>query len=150
MIETKDVKLHDLGFIGDNVPELYYISERFGHVNYLLRRCKEEGISATSVSDYVMIYAKSKAEQFKRLVVESFRYDNVQPPRIKGNSATYRLGDAIVCVIVGTETCVTEGHVPDLIEFIFKKQIPHTEIFRIFGSQKEMKDYLESTHRIVI
>ena len=149
---TKDgeVELFKLNWVGDNVPMFCYDSERFGQITWLARRCKEEGIKTQTESDYILLYAKSKADRFKELVKESFKFDDMKPAPIKGKTATFHIGLALACVIVEEETFVTEPHLGDLIEFIFKKQIPHTKVFRIFPTKKEMERSLLEEHRVMI
>jgi len=146
----EEVLIFPLNWVGENVPMFYYDSERFGQVTWLSRRCKEEGIKTHMESDYILLYAKSKAERFKELVKESFKYDDIRPAPIKGKSATFHIGHALACVLVGEESFVTEPHVPDLVEFIFKKQIPHTKVFRIFPTKVEMVEALLKEHRIIV
>lgn len=150
--EDAGIEISKVEKTSDRSTLFSYTSKHFGQCNFLMIRCKEEGIAALNFKDEVHIFSKRKLPLFVKLIKESLTYVDIPFPKLERETTTFWVGKALVCVMIKKDdrAYVTEGHMSKLIWNIYLRRIPKVSNFEVFATRKELEALLLEKENLIV
>lgn len=151
----ENIELIKLDYLGEDYPVLAYDSICFGQTKYLLTECKKKEIRSTHFGNQVQIFARTKEEEFKNLILESLTYMNLPEPIverpfiiIKGIPIEHVESTYFGVYVKSRDLMVvSKKHFSDVIYYIFIKKLPHPKKFKLFDDYDQVEDYVSNLLR---